>query len=197
MFHAQGSNKSAPNYLVEILSNAVNVDKHYKLRNEDDMEQFQFRTEKFRKSLFPDCVRKRNSLEKDLRKECSFNSFRTKVITNTVANCSKLYYVGQRKFNIILAQLRMNCSNLNAHLYSLHVIDSPACGCSHRVEDTAHFFLDCPLYYAQRLSLRNTVTRSSQFRLETLLYGDDDLDYESNVAIILAVHEFIKDSERF
>ena len=101
------------------------------------------------------------------------------------------------KFNIILAQLRMNCSNLNAHLYSLHVIDSPACGCSHRVEDTAHFFLDCPLYYAQRLSLRNTVTRSSQFRLETILYGDDDLDYESNVAIILAVHEFIKDSERF
>ena len=132
-----------------------------------------------------------------MRKECSFNSFRTKVITNTAANCSKLYYVGQRKFNIILAQLRMNCSNLNAYLYSLHVINSPACGCSHRVEDTAHFFLDCPLYYAQRLSLRNTVTRSSQFRLETLLYGDDDLDYESNVAIILAVHEFTKDSERF
>ena len=119
-------NKSAPNYLVEILSNAVNVDKHYKLRNEDDIEQFQFRTEKFRKSLFPDCVRKWNSLEKDLRKECSFNSFRTKVITNTVANCSKLYYAGQRKFNIILAQLRMNCSNLNAHLYSLHVIDRPS-----------------------------------------------------------------------
>ena len=83
------------------------------------------------------------------------------------------------------------------HTCSLHVIDSPACGCLHRVEDTAHFFLDCPLYYAQRLSLRNTVTRFSQFRLETLLYGDDDLDYESNVAIILAVHEFIKDSERF
>ena len=31
-------NKSAPNYLAEILSNAVNVNKHYKLRNEDDIE---------------------------------------------------------------------------------------------------------------------------------------------------------------
>ena len=119
------------------------------------------------------------------------------IIICSITNLLKLYYVGQREFNIILAQLHMNCSNLNAHLCSLHVIDNPACGCSHRVEDTAHFFLDCPLYYAQRLSLRNTVTRSSQFRLETLLYGDDDLDYESNVAIILAVHEFIKDSERF
>ena len=118
-------NKSAPNYLVEILSNAVNVNKHYKLRSEDDTEQLQFRTEKFRTSLFPVCVRKWNSLENNLREECSFNSFRTKV-TNTVANCSNLYYVGQHKFDIILAQLRMNCSNLNAHLYRLHVIDSPA-----------------------------------------------------------------------
>ena len=40
----------------------------------------------------------------------------------------------------IHAQLRMNCSNLNAHLHSLHVIDSPACVCSHSIEDTAQFF---------------------------------------------------------
>ena len=91
----------------------------------------------------------------------------------------------------------MNCSNLNAHLHSLHVIDSPACVCSHREEDTTHFFLDCPLYYVERLALRNIVLRFSHFRLETLLYGDDNLDYETNVAIVLAVHEFIKDSERF
>ena len=38
----------------------------------------------------------------------------------------------------------MNCSNLNAHLHSLRVTEGPACGCSHRIEDTAHFFLDCP-----------------------------------------------------
>ena len=43
-----------------------------------------------------------------------------------------------------------------------------------------------------------TVSNTKQHnRLETILYGDDDLDYESNFAIILAVHEFIKDSERF
>ena len=68
-------NSTAPSYLVEILSNAVNIDKHYKLRNNNDLNQFQFRTKKFKKSLFPDCVRKRNSLEKDLKKECSYNSF--------------------------------------------------------------------------------------------------------------------------
>ena len=40
----------------------------------------------------------------------------------------------------------------------------------------------------------NNVTRSSPFKLE---YGDDDLACGSNIAIILVVHEFIKDSERF
>ena len=37
----------------------------------------------------------------------------------------------------------------------------------------------------------------SHFRFETLLYGDDNLDYETNVVIVLAVHEFIKDFEKF
>ena len=45
--------------------------------------------------------------------------------------------------------------------------------------------------------VRNTVSRFSHFRLETLLCGDDNLDYKTNVAIVLAEHEFIKDSENF
>ena len=126
-------NSTAPSYLVDTVSNAVNFNKHYKLRNNDDLDQFQFRTEKFSKSLFPDCVRKWNGLESDLIKECSYNSFRSKTTSNV--HCSNLYYVGLHKFNIIHAQLRMNRSNLNAHLHSLRVIDSPACVCSHRVED--------------------------------------------------------------
>ena len=49
----------------------------------------------------------------------------------------------------------------------------------------------CP----KTIALRNTVSRLSHFRLET--YGDDNLDDETNVAIVLSVREFIKDSERF
>ena len=36
-------NSTVPSYLVEILSNAININKHYKLRNNDDLDQFQFR----------------------------------------------------------------------------------------------------------------------------------------------------------
>ena len=91
----------------------------------------------------------------------------------------------------------MNCSNLNADLHSLHVTDSPACVYSLRVKDAALSFLDCSLYYIQGLALQNTASRFNHCRLETLLYGDGNFDYETNVAIVLAVLEFIKDSERF
>ena len=91
----------------------------------------------------------------------------------------------------------MNCSNLSAYLYSLHVVNSPACICSHTTEDTAHYSLDCPLYYAQRMILRNVVTRYTQFNLEILLYGDSDIHHDRNAVIVHAVHDYIRDSERF
>ena len=91
----------------------------------------------------------------------------------------------------------MNCSNLSAHLYSLHVVNSPGCICSHTAEDTAHYFLDCPLYYAQRMTLRIVVTRYTQFNLNVLLYGDSGIDHDRNVVIVQAVHDYIRDSERF
>ena len=128
-----------------------------------------------------------------MRKERSCNSFRTKIVS--IVNCSNLYYVGLRKFNIVCAQLCMNCSNFNAHLHSLHIIDSPACICSHKVEDSAHFCLDCSLYHLQRLAIQNIVLRFIQFRLEMLLYDNDNLDYEDDAAIVLVVHEFPKDSD--
>jgi hypothetical protein len=42
---------------------------------------------------------------------------------------SKLLYVGPRKLNIIHAQLRNNCSRLNADLYARHMVMSPKCKC--------------------------------------------------------------------
>ena len=88
------------------------------------LKKNQFRTEKFRMSLFPDCVRKWNSFETDFRKQCSYYSFTTEI--TSIVNCPNMYYVGLCKFNTIHAQLRMKCSKLYAHLHSLHVIDGPA-----------------------------------------------------------------------
>ena len=177
------------------MPNTVGAITSYNLRNKDDFDQLYLHSEKFRKSLLPDCVRKWNSLDKQKRNEGSYNTFK-KNIANPL-KCSSLFYIGIRKFNVIHAQLRMNCSNLNAHLHSLHVIDSPACVCSHSIEDTAHFFLYCPLYYTQRLALQNIVSRYTEFKLETLLFGDTNIDNVDNITIILAMHDYIENSKRF
>ena len=79
--------------------------------------------------------------------------------------------------------------------YRLHVIDSPTSVCHIEWKTRLKIFLDCPLYYVQRLALRNTVSMFSHSIFETLLCGDDNLDNETNIVIVLAVHEFIKDSE--
>ena len=40
-FNHKAVNSIAPSNLVEILPDAVNINKHYKLRNDDDQDQFQ------------------------------------------------------------------------------------------------------------------------------------------------------------
>ena len=47
-----------------------------------------------------------------------------------LAKRNELYNGFTREANIAHAQLRMQCSNLDGHLYNLHVIDSPKCSCS-------------------------------------------------------------------
>ena len=91
----------------------------------------------------------------------------------------------------------MHCSNLRAHLVELHVIHDPVCICGFENEDSDHFFFHCPLYHDCRLKLMNSVIRFSNVELNILLYGDDDLDLETNCKIFQAVHDYITESKRF
>ena len=91
----------------------------------------------------------------------------------------------------------MHCSSLRAYLVELHVLHDPACICGFENEDNDHFFLHCPLYHEGRLKLMNHVNRFSTFELDILLFGDNNLDVETNCKIFQAVHEYITDSKRF
>ena len=93
--------------------------------------------------------------------------------------------------------MRMLCSNLNAHLLSLHVIDDAKCLCNYETEDNFHFLFECPLYHTQRQKMLLSINNLCNVNLDVLLYGDDNLDIETNKKIFDAVQEFIKLSERF
>ena len=96
-----------------------------------------------------------------------------------------------------MAKLRMGCSNLNGHIYSMKIIDSPACLCGFINENEFHFLLVCPLYNRPRLTLQNAMALIAPFTLRTLLYGDENLDIASNKRIVTETLRFIKDSKRF
>ena len=91
----------------------------------------------------------------------------------------------------------MGGSNLNGHLYSMKLIDSPACSCGFINENEFHFFLVCPLYNRPRVTLQNAMGNIAPFTLRTLLYGSENLDLTVNKRIVTETLRFIKDSKRF
>ena len=188
-------NKKSPDYLIEILPGTVNARSGYETRNSKDIDEFKFRTEQFRKSLIPDCIRKWNDLDDDVKRNTCIQTFRENISAEN--NVKKWYSYGSRKVNIIHAQLRMKCSNLKHHLLNLHVIEDATCACLTGIENTIHYFMECPLYFTERQKLITDISSISDFNIDTILYGCDELTYEQNVRIVEAVHGFIKDSDRF
>ena len=96
-----------------------------------------------------------------------------------------------------MAKLRMRCSNLNGHLHTMKIVDSPACSCGFINENEFHFLLVCPLYNTPRVTLQNAKLHIAPFNLRTLLYGDDNLDFTETKRIITETLRFINDSKRF
>ena len=78
-----------------------------------------------------DGIRLWNNLPDDVKDLDSFDYCCDKV--KPLAKRNELYNGFTREANIAHAQLRMQCSNLNGHLYNLYVIDSPKCSCSHDI----------------------------------------------------------------
>ena len=152
----------------------------------DNFRIVKTRIEVYKNSFIPSSVSDWNNLElkdRNIDHCCNLLSYTP----------NYLFYLGECPINIIHAQLRMKCSNLNDHLFKLHVIDSPLCVCKLGVEDSEHYLFTCPLYFAQR----NEVNEFVNATLDNLLYGDCNLDLESNINIFKAVHVFINDTKRF
>ena len=189
-------NKNVPEYLYELLPETVGKNVNYGLRNKNNLRQFPCRTEKFKKSLLPDCINMWNDIDDELRSIVDYDEFKSKLPPCNGRSC-ELYNYGQRKFNVIHSQLRMKCSNLKAHLTSLHVIDDPTCICNNGIEDSFHFFLSCPLYNNDRRTLVDRISVITNATIDIILYGDSEKSLEENQEIFCAVHQYIESSNRF
>ena len=105
--------------------------------------------------LFALCISLWNKLEETTRTITNYELFKDTLMRNF--NDNPLFFIGSRQEQIIMAKLRMRCSNLNGHLYARKIIDSPACSCGLVNEKEFHFLLVCPLYNRPRVTLQNAM----------------------------------------
>jgi hypothetical protein len=186
----------APPYLNEHLPETVEARTggRYNLRNNNDLNQPAFRTETYRNSFFPTMTNVWNNTNINIRSIESRNCLRETLNRNRT-QCNPYFLLGRRKLNIILARIRMGCSELNHHLFSMHIIPSPNCTCG-QLESTVHYFVHCPKYDVHRLILVNRLgLLDVDFTLETILNGCQNT--QTNEMIILAVDDYITETGRF
>ena len=195
MFH-KIIHDNVPNYLQELKPTTVNQRQGYHLRRDNIFSLPRCRITKYQKSFMPHAITLWNQLPTATKNILEYEKFKDK-LESKIPTENPLFNFGSRRESIIMARFRMNCSELNAYLFSINVADSPACACGFDSEDTVHYFTSCPLYNIPRAVLINTVAHLAPFTLHTILYGNKDLSFEDNKSVYLATLTYIIKTKRF
>ncbi len=168
----------------------------YALRNKENLIPILARANYYKNSFIPSTTKLWNNLPLHIRSITDITSFKTELFSS-LPRPNTLFFYGCRKYQIIHARLRMNCSILKGHLCKMKIINDSKCTCGHTPEDSYHYFFTCSLYTQARTLLQNTVFNITALNLNTLLYGNDRLPIENNLEIFNAVFNYIEDSGRF
>ena len=122
--------------------------------------------------------------------------------------------VQRQMFNIndsvgvkLLTRLRLGFSHFHEHKFrhGFRDILNPLCPCSIEGETTAHYFLRCHFYNANRSTLMNELNEiESSFSalnenkfIDLILYGSDKFDDKKKHKILICTIKFINGSQRF
>ena len=176
-----------PTYLHELLPNSVHTrsGNRYNLRNADRLDNISCRTGSFKSSFFPTSTAFWNNLDENLKSIDDRSGFKNSIVKKKPTK-NKYYFLGPRTTNIIMARLRMRCSELNDHLYSLHVSGTNI------VETTEHYFTE-----AKNDLIVSVLQLGLVFNCKTLLHGSDIQTPFINKNLMEAIAIFLRSSGRF
>ena len=186
----------APRYLSEAIPGLVHERTNYNLRNAVTISILPSRLQLFYESFYPSTIRDWNMLPPEIRNLPDSEKFRI-AISKNLPTPNALYRYGARQSNVTHARMRMGCSELNAHLFRNHVIDSPACACGDIYEDAYHYLFVCPRYLVQRDKMITAVCQITSCTIGCLLYGSNNVDIKTNIEIFEHVHRYISETKRF
>ena len=189
-------NGKTPDYLRNCLPQRVRDTTSYSLRDADNLVTMPTRIEIYYKSFFPATVRDWNALSPNVRNIVDHEKFR-EALAKEMPCRNKLYSYGHRKTSILHSRIRMGCSALTGHLYNYHVVENPRCDCGAPMEDSFHYFFECPRFIIQRDAMMVSIAEITNCTIGTLLFGNDCCTLDENKAVFDIVHKYINDTYRF
>ena len=137
---------SAPAYLCNLIPPTIQSTSVYPLRNGNNIMTPYCRLSLTNESFIPSTIRQWNSLDMSIRNVDSIFKFKSELKNmNPCIKVPKHYEYGQRKFNIVLTQLRCLALFLNYDLYRVNIISDPSCRCGSNREDSYHYFFACSI----------------------------------------------------
>ena len=142
----------------------------------------------FCNSFFPKISNLWNDLPSELRHKGMID-FKTELGWLLKPPKIRLYCIGSKFGNSIHTQLRVNKSQLNDHLFTMRLSNTPSCICSEPLETTEHFILDCFMYEVERQELFTNISGLLIKKLDK--YNRHDL------VTALLFGENVHDSERY
>lgn len=198
-------NGFAPNYLKKLIPLQIEETTNYPLRNRTNFRLPRTRTKLLQQSYLPSTLRQWNNTSPDIRQSKTVNTLKQKLKFQPNP-LSQLYSYNFGPYSKYHTQIRLGLSKLRAQLFTINVISDPFCPtCKTSKETSAHFFLECPAFAAQRDEmfrglrglLPSEVLNSNKLLLETLTFGTDKVTLQTNITVFTAVHRFIQSSTRF
>ena len=200
------NNPEIPSYIKEAIPPLRINQTNRPLRNATTRTEPINRTTKYHNSYIPATTRLWNQLTEETRTKNTKLSFK-KEISKILAkeHPPKYYSLGSKTGNCLLTRLRVGMSKLNAHSFTIQGTESPNCHCGSQFENVRHYFLYCPLYIQQRLSLFRSIThiicenfalKSDTEKLNIILHGTSD-EYEKISALAQTVQSYILTTKRF
>ena len=194
-------NNYVPDYLYDIIDHCMPTQHMYNLRQNNVYRIPVARTVSYFNSFVPSTIKLWNDLPREYKNSLTVSAFKKclKKSTHEQVKKHKLYNHGNRLENVLHCQLRNNCSNLNADLFSHYLQDFSNClYCDSEWEDPKHFFMHCAKYHSQREKLFHYMyTNAIPVNINNILYGCEDISHKENQAFFNEVHAFIKNSKRF
>ena len=109
-------NGFTPGYLHDLIPSSVFARNSYNVRSKNNISEVYARTNLYSNSFIPAAIREWNKLPLSFRNSEDVVSFQSK-LNKDRPKINELYYLGNRKVNVIHSRIRMGCSQLNQDIY--------------------------------------------------------------------------------